>query len=232
MIKTRQVHVRAFTLIELLVVVVIIAILAAIAVVNFLNARIRAQIGRVNGDFAALYTAIEAYRIDNAEYPADYLPYNYANTGKVLPPNTSPWDIRFLLRGLTSPVAYIGSVPAIDPFRYDPKNDKFASANMQNSQKKFRMQYLYLNDGDGPYWRSIASSAPPKPRDIYHFHVDSKQGEGVGVKYLWKTNSVGPDGIDAYKDWINSPAGESYYTKIYDPSNGLRSHGDIWKFGP
>ncbi|MCC5876390.1 MAG: prepilin-type N-terminal cleavage/methylation domain-containing protein, partial [Candidatus Sumerlaeia bacterium] len=58
-----------FTLIELLIVVAIIAILAAIAVPNFLEAQTRAKVARVNSDLRSLATAIEAYRVDNNDYP-------------------------------------------------------------------------------------------------------------------------------------------------------------------
>ena len=56
---------RAFTLIELLIVVAIIGILAAMAVPNFLNAQVRAKIGRVYADLRSIQTALEMYTIDN-----------------------------------------------------------------------------------------------------------------------------------------------------------------------
>ncbi|HPA48466.1 MAG TPA: prepilin-type N-terminal cleavage/methylation domain-containing protein, partial [bacterium] len=58
----------AFTLIELLIVVAIIGILAAIAVPNFLNARMRATIARMETDVKALGDALMMYRIDHRCY--------------------------------------------------------------------------------------------------------------------------------------------------------------------
>ncbi|HPA45329.1 MAG TPA: prepilin-type N-terminal cleavage/methylation domain-containing protein, partial [bacterium] len=63
---------RAFTLIELLIVVAIIGILAAIAVPNFLNARVRAKIAKVDSDQNALSKALEMYLLDNNSYPGDH----------------------------------------------------------------------------------------------------------------------------------------------------------------
>jgi len=60
----------AFTLIELLIVVAIIGILAAIAVPNFMNARIRAQVSRMEADHRALLTAMMMYRMDNNTFHA------------------------------------------------------------------------------------------------------------------------------------------------------------------
>src|SRR6056300_980877 len=67
--RSRQLN-RAFTLIELLIVVLIIAILAAIAVPNFLEFQTRAKVSRVKSDHRSLATAIEAYYVDNNQYPA------------------------------------------------------------------------------------------------------------------------------------------------------------------
>lgn len=88
----------AFTLIELLIVVAIIAILAAIALPNFLEAQTRSKVARTKSDLRTIATALEAYHVDNKAYP---------QAAAIFPPQR--------LHPLTSPVAYITSLP-IDPF--------------------------------------------------------------------------------------------------------------------
>ena len=93
----------AFTLIELLIVVAIIGVLAAIAVPNFLAAQTRAKVTRSLADMRALKLACATYRIDNNNFPD-------ASTGVDIPP-----DSHTRLEELTSPVAYMNSIPH-DPF--------------------------------------------------------------------------------------------------------------------
>ncbi|MFH1738959.1 MAG: prepilin-type N-terminal cleavage/methylation domain-containing protein [bacterium] len=108
---------HAFTLIELLIVVAIIGILAMIAVPNFLNAQIRAKVARMENDLRAAGTALEAYRVDTGWYPGEF--------GFTAPPGVvggtgDSWN--YLLYRITTPVAYITSVP-MDVFRI-PKEDE------------------------------------------------------------------------------------------------------------
>ncbi len=63
-----------FTLIELLIVIAIIGILAAIAIPNLLNAVQRGKQKRSMSDMRTLATAIEAYAVDNNNYPAAVCP--------------------------------------------------------------------------------------------------------------------------------------------------------------
>jgi len=94
---------RGFTLIELLIVVAIIAILAAIAVPNFLEAQTRSKVARVHADMRSLATAIEEYQTD---YNAPPLPSSKLG---------NPGDEMLAYTQLTTPVAYITSIPR-DPF--------------------------------------------------------------------------------------------------------------------
>ena len=89
-----------FTLIELLVVVAIILILISIALPSFLAAVTRSNITASYGDMRSLGTALEMYNVDYKQYPQSAL--NFAGRR---------------LRFLTTPVAYMGSIP----------RDRFAS---------------------------------------------------------------------------------------------------------
>ncbi|MCC5876506.1 MAG: prepilin-type N-terminal cleavage/methylation domain-containing protein [Candidatus Sumerlaeia bacterium] len=97
-----------FTLIELLIVVTIIAILAAIAVPNFLEAQVRSKVARAKNDLRVLATALEAYHVDNNNYPfiqADGGPGIEWQAPFGRPPGydgTGPAPA-----GLTTPIAYL-----------------------------------------------------------------------------------------------------------------------------
>lgn len=127
--------IRAFTLIELLIVVAIIAILAAIAVPNFLEAQTRAKVTRAKADMRSMATAAETYNIDFNMYMICDHPNSYYNNPsfprsakfqKDAWGNSSPRDYLDILNKysqkydalfrLTSPVAYMSSLPAINPF--------------------------------------------------------------------------------------------------------------------
>lgn len=106
---------RGFTLIELLIVVAIIAILAAIAVPNFLEAQTRAKVSAAKSDIRSMVTALEAYRADNTDYPGDFECF----TGPLIPANSSGtlvWDYIETLKRITTPIAYMSSLPARTPF--------------------------------------------------------------------------------------------------------------------
>jgi len=78
-----------FTLIELLIVIAIIGILAAIAIPNLLNAVQRGKQKRTMSDMRALATAIEAYAVDNNQYPNASCASGLVSSGDVVVNTTS-----------------------------------------------------------------------------------------------------------------------------------------------
>lgn len=83
-----------FTLIELLIVVAIIAILAGIAIPNFLEAQIRSKVSRVKAELRTIALGLESYHSDHNRYPPSTLVFRSRR-----------------LRPLTTPIAYLSSVP-------------------------------------------------------------------------------------------------------------------------
>jgi len=180
-----------FTLIELLIVVAIIAILAAIAVPNFLEAQTRAKVSRCKADERSIALALECYRID-----ANYYPEGLGLT------SMEPAGGSDLLKYLTTPIAYMTSLPYDTPFGG-------YSVNAPNLHG-----YLYAGGGTKFFKPWIAGLI-----DQYHyFPVEWKNID-------WYLLGMGPSKICSLN--ATNPA----FTTPYDPTNGTVSIGDIIDIG-
>ena len=196
---------NAFTLIELLIVVAIIAILAAIAVPNFLEAQMRSKVARVKADMRSISLGVESYRIDHTSYPLDSEDWEHNTEATAYP----DWD--WVLQVITSPVAYMTSIPS----------DPFVNASLAEGIHTWYLTKTGYGDN-----RHIVTD----PR--HHFYP------GARDKYEWCLDSPGPDiwwEFDRYfGGFISqySPLPWRGDTVYYDPSNGSLSQGDIYVYGP
>jgi prepilin-type N-terminal cleavage/methylation domain-containing protein len=199
---------KAFTLIELLIVVAIIAILAAIAVPNFLEAQTRSKISRVKADMRTIATALEMYYTDYSKNIKGYAPWSIDHAPQHIwlrmewqdgkhrdPPYDEYWG-----RPLTTPVAYITSVP-FDPFTtvaWGKQPQPWWPSKPRNTS----CMIAYGSEWD---W----------PRDIYG---GSDSGNPIiNPNVGWVMYSAGPA---CYLAW-SPPVG-------YDPTNGTTSVGNIF----
>lgn len=201
-------RVSGFTLIELLIVVAIIGILAAIAVPNFLNAQSRAKIAHVQSDFKALSTSMEMYQMDNNMYP---------------PP--------FKLSALTSPIAYMSSVPQdVFPPSYD-----FGSGGGQGEAGAGVTWYRYIYGTENEDIGGSAGLKTAHCADYWAYFPPfllrseaTSRANSEGCNTTWLIKSFGPN---VNTNSLCGTNGDDC-TFRYDPSNGLVSIGDIAVFGP
>jgi len=204
---------RGFTLIELLIVVAIIAILAMIAVPNFLEAQVRAKVSRAKTDMRTIAVAEEAYRVDWNSYThqnnADANPYaSGGGTGQ------GRWGG---FQELTTPVAYITSIPW-SPFgvsrvwtnraQWRPNSFRLGCGNSQS------------RDNTGLPWGSKPSGFPA---DTFIVECDgpdnSEDSTGNFTTGSWPWKNIDP----------NDPV--PVLERIYDPTNGTVSRGEMYRPG-
>ena len=201
--KDMKIRRRAFTLIELLIVVAIIAILAAIAVPNFLEAQVRSKVSRVHSDMRSMATALESYIVDNNR------PIIGISEGEYL----GLWDrigvtanMLILYRRLTSPVAYMTSVPE-DPFT------GMASATAYDT-------------GGSPTYRPYKGYWFWNYSPLYTSDAGMAQINSNG--YSWVLRSWGPWG-NGEPPWEYEILQYKLAANIYDATNGTKSRGFIMR---
>ncbi len=192
---------KGFTLIELLIVVAIIGILAAIAVPNFLNAQMRAKVARVVSDMKALGMAEEQYRLDRGQFTFD------GDCGLDGAEYKSYYP-------LTTPIAYISSVPSDSFSALEPKFE-----NMQTIKKGLKPMFEYT---------SRVSFGPNGTSQCINSTAVYNMLGAYGIEYIM--TSLGPDADQDYPWGTDGAQGLRDHKAgfIYEPSNGLTSNGNIF----
>ena len=206
---------RGFTLIELLIVVAIIAVLAAIAVPNFLEAQVRSKVSRVRSDLRSLATGQETYFTDWNSYT-----------------NRDIADDPVRLEGwgqLTTPIAYVTSIP------YDPFGQSgYVSGGTVGLNLPARYEL-----GAGAV--GVGSAGPPGnpgpgfPSNTYEMNSNGpdKRDDSQNPSTIpWRTLMWHDAGYPwEYIPADNDLAAAECLSMIYDPTNGTKSAGDIFRTG-
>lgn len=209
--------VRAITNIEVILMATVVCLFAMAAAPNFLEMQVHSGVARVNNDLKKLAMAMEAYRADNATYPAHYA------CSPILPHTTSTsMDTRLL----TTPVAYMSSFPS----------DIFRGIANQSTGSISSMAYRVYALGYTP-----RVNYPGYNRDYSVFPKTAWMTWSIGPDWVTNTGGYFPLPTIISNEALAVPrvgvdrngyviAGSGYYGLRYDPTNGTVSWGDIYRF--
>lgn len=190
---------RAFTLLEVLAAAAVVGILTAIAIPSFQNALIRSKLSRAQADMETLHKAI-VLRVmdDNRRDNEQYGPFCE------------------IFSHLTTPVAYLSGVDraydvfAVNLLKNDPEQLKTFSHCPIEELHMLEICYDIT-------WGRFGLDYGNRPADKYYNPIDYRI-------------SAGPDGI--IQRGLVFTTGDVPYVffdrdDAYNPSNGLRSLGDL-----
>ena len=211
-----------FTYTEITITAAIIMILAAIAVPNFLEAKTRARVSAAYADISTVSMALNSYRQENRAWPKNQ------ETGVA-----GVWDLTVL----TTPIAYLTQLP-YDQFRRPTKMDiqqnpearpypyRFFNASQANPTSGVVYMNVPLNDDGttitdyGPNLQTDPQSSCGESDRIQRRALSYGSGDGRVDLFV-----VG-DGPAQKNATVVTRKGE-VYTRVYDPTNGTSSFGDI-----
>ncbi len=123
-----------------------------------------------------------------------------------------PYFEYYALSGLSTPINYLSAIPSDDFFTASEVSDYMGRGQTSTTTDH---SYFYAADG----WMCSLEI-------VYGYRPEDFTGQWIAV-------SVGPDNIYSYGEWIFLR--EDLYgsnPRVYNPSNGIVSNGDISRWGP
>ena len=136
----------------------------------------------------------------------------YRTDNQSYPTGWPAYRTPFSLVPLTTPIAYLSSAYSKDPFKPNPSNNREGD-------------YIYFSYEYDSFWRFIINggSSGSYPGALPSTQTPWRQFTG------WSVTSWGPDRAQQAIEWLVYHREDQY--RVYDPTNGTISEGDIGYFG-